>query len=379
MSTALMMPHQPTQAGTLERTLAGELRYSRVWEDHLLLERGLAVGPDDELLLIASAGCNVLNLLLRAPRRIVAIDFNPVQTALVQLKLAGIRALEHDGLLELLGVTGGDPMARYERVRPFMARESRDWWDANTALLSAGVEGAGRLDRFLARFQREHIARVHPRAVMDRLFTLRTRAERRAFADAELFTPEFEASFRAYFARDAFEAQGRHPAQFRFVTESDVGGYFLGRLRWVCTELPTRGNLYLERFLRGSTASARWLPPYLAAANHARLRALASRVEVVTSDLESYLASTAARTLTKAGLSDIFEYMAPEHADAVFAMLADTLPRRARIAYWNLLVPRESPLALRGRLQPLGRLARSLARQDRAWFYRAFHVEEVAA
>jgi S-adenosylmethionine-diacylglycerol 3-amino-3-carboxypropyl transferase len=370
----------PTRAHELKQALVGELRYSRVWEDHLLLERGLAIGPEDELLVIASAGCNVLNLLLQAPRRIVAIDFNPAQTALVQLKLAAFRALDHHELLELLGLSGGgDPVARYESIRPLLPRETRDWWDANAAILSAGIDGAGRLDRFLTRFQHEQIARIHPRALIDRLFTLRTAAERRAFANAELLTPELSAAFSAYFAREAFESQGRHPAQFRFVSESDVGAYLFGRLRWVCTHLPARGNFYLERFLRGGTSHAGSLPPYLAPENHARLRELVSRVEVVTSDLESYLASAGARSLTKAGLSDAFEYMAPDHADTVFAMLAHTLPRRGRIAYWNFLVPRASPAALRGRLKPLGRLARSLARQDRAWFYSAFHVEEVAA
>jgi S-adenosylmethionine-diacylglycerol 3-amino-3-carboxypropyl transferase len=376
-STAATMfpPARPVTA--LEHALAGELRYSRVWEDHLLLERGLAIGPRDELLLIASAGCNVLNLLLQAPRRVVAIDFNAAQTALVHLKLAGLRGLDHDGFLELLGLRAGEPLDRYETVRPLLPREARDWCDANEVLLAGGIDGAGRLDRFLARFHHGELSRIHAPTLVERLFTLRTSAERRAFTNTELFTPEFEAAFRAYFARESFEAHGRHPAQFRFVAEPDVGGWFLTRLRWVCTHLPAKGNFYLERFLRGGTADVRWLPPYLAAENHERLRALVPRVEVVTADLESFLASAGARTITKAGLSNIFEYMAPEQADTVFAMLAYTLPRHARVAFWNLLVPRESPQMLRGRLRPMGRLARTLANQDRAWFYGAFHVEEV--
>jgi S-adenosylmethionine-diacylglycerol 3-amino-3-carboxypropyl transferase len=82
------------------RVLAGgELRYSTVWEDHLLLERGLSIGLRDDVLMICSAGCNVLNALLHGPRRIVALDVNPAQTALLELKLAAIRGLEHAQLL----------------------------------------------------------------------------------------------------------------------------------------------------------------------------------------------------------------------------------------------------------------------------------------
>src|SRR5471032_1339786 len=157
MSAAEML-QRSAPARELERALTGELRYSRVWEDHLLLERGLSVGPDDELLIIASAGCNVLNLLLQAPRRVVAIDFNVAQTALVQLKLAALRTLDHTALLELLGIRPGNPLAHYDRVRPLLPIDARNWWDGHTTLLAMGLEGAGRLDSFLARFHREHIS-----------------------------------------------------------------------------------------------------------------------------------------------------------------------------------------------------------------------------
>jgi S-adenosylmethionine-diacylglycerol 3-amino-3-carboxypropyl transferase len=55
------------------------------------------------------------------------------------------------------------------------------------------------------------------------------------------------------------------------------------------------------------------------------------------------------------------------------------MPNGGRLAFWNLFVPRESPISQRDRIRPLPRLSRALARRDRAWFYSAFHVEEVLA
>jgi S-adenosylmethionine-diacylglycerol 3-amino-3-carboxypropyl transferase len=361
----------------IARKLDGELRYSRVWEDHRLLEKGLGAGRGGEYLVVASAGCNVLNLLLHEPERIVALDLNRAQTALVELKLAGVRRLGRHELLELLGIVPGDPIARYETVRPLLQTAARDWWDAHTALLVRGVDGAGRLDRFIDVFQREHVARIHGAELVDRLFTLRSPAERRRFVDDELLTPAFERSFRAYFTRESIAAGGRHPDQFRYVAEDDVAAWLFGRFRWVCTTLPARGNFYLERILRGPCHPHRSLPPYLASRSYERLRALVPRVAVVTGDIESYLATRRGRTLAGAGLSDIFEYMTPAAAAALFAALAATVRPTGRLAYWNFLVPRSSPASLRDRLRPLRGLSLALARQDRAWFYRAFHVEEV--
>jgi S-adenosylmethionine-diacylglycerol 3-amino-3-carboxypropyl transferase len=366
----------PTWVEAAAQVLAGELRYSRVWEDHALLEHGLDITPKDEILMIASAGCNVLNLLLRDPRRIVAIDLNPAQTALLELRIAGIRGLDHAGFLELLGLTRGRPLVRYNTVRPLLTPEARRYWDDNTWMLAHGVERAGRLDRFIAEFHSQHVTRLHSPELIDRLFATRDLAARTRLVDDELLTPAFTKAFLAHFTRDALAERGRHPAQFRYVEEVDVAAWFLARLRWACTALPVRGNFYLERFLRGEQAEPAWRAPYLRPESFAPLQALVSRVEIVTGDIESYL-TTEPGTITKAALSDVFEYMSTEESEGVFAALAEAMPNGGRLAYWNLFVPRESPESLRDRIRPLPRLSRALWRRDRAWFYSAFHVDEV--
>ena len=356
---------------------AGELRYSTVWEDHRLLERGLRPVAGDDVLVIASAGCNALNLLLGAPRRLVAVDINPAQTALLALKLAAVRTLPHDATLRLLGVRdAADRLALYERARPALPSAARDWWDARLPLLHDGVEEAGRLDRYIARFRREGLHEACGAGVVDRLLALDDRAARRRLVDAELFTPAFVAAFRAHFGREPLAAHGRAPAQFEHVAEPDVAGAFLARLYRACTALPVRGNFYLERFLRGGVRNAEWGPPYLRRGAYERLRALAPRVEVVTGALEEHLARCAPGSLGGAALSDVFEYLAPDASDALFALVRRALRPGGRVAYWNLFVPRRSPPALSPRLRPLARLSGALARRDRAWFYGAFHVEE---
>ncbi len=358
------------------QVLAGELRYSRVWEDHALLEHGLAITPKDHVLMIASAGCNVLNLLLHEPRRIVAIDLNPAQTALVELKLAAIRSLDHTAFLELLGLAPGRPLVRYDSVRSLLSWEARGFWDSNIWMLAHGVERTGRLDRFIGDFHRGHVARLHPRALIDRLFETRDLLARQRLVDHELLTPEFTRAFLAYFTRDSLAGRGRHPAQFRYVEDIDVAAWFLARLRWACTALPVRGNFYLERMLRGEGADPAWRAPYLRPENFARLQKLVDRVQVVTGNLESYLAD-GHPTFTKAAVSDVFEYMSPGAAEGLFEALADAMRGSGRLAYWNLFVPRESPEVLRARIRPLPRLSRALWRRDRAWFYSAFRVDEV--
>jgi S-adenosylmethionine-diacylglycerol 3-amino-3-carboxypropyl transferase len=368
----------PIPSEPAAQVLAGELRYSRVWEDHALVEHGLAVKPTDDVLMIASAGCNVLNLLLHEPRRIVAVDLNPSQTALLELKIAAIQRLDHTGFLELLGLARGRPLVRYDAVRRLLSPATREWWDSNTWMLAHGVERTGRLDQFIGDFHRYHVARIHPKELIDRLFSTRDPLDRQQLVDRELLTPEFIRAFLTYFTRESLAGRGRHPTQFQYVERTDVAEWFLRRLRWACTALPVRGNFYLERFLRGECADPAWRAPYLQPENYERLRALVPRVQVATTDLESYLADRPA-PFTKAALSDVFEYMSQREAANTFAALSDAMPRGGRLAYWNLFVPRESPVSLRDRIRSLPRLSHALWRRDRSWFYSAFRVDEVFA
>ncbi len=62
------------------------IRYSVVWEGHQALRTALAIGPEDHVLAITSAGCNVLNSLLAQPRTVTAVDVNPVQNRLLKFK-----------------------------------------------------------------------------------------------------------------------------------------------------------------------------------------------------------------------------------------------------------------------------------------------------
>ena len=79
------------------------LVYNTCWEDPAVDRQALQLTPNDTILVITSAGCNTLDYALQAPRRIHAVDANPRQTALLELKIAGIRGLDFDDFFLLFG------------------------------------------------------------------------------------------------------------------------------------------------------------------------------------------------------------------------------------------------------------------------------------
>lgn len=107
------------------------LVYNTCWEDPRLDRQALELGPDDRVLVITSAGCNALDYCLVGPAHVHAVDMNPRQNALLELKMAGIRRLEFEDFFRLFG-EGYHPQAA-KIYRQTIRGELSDWassyWD----------------------------------------------------------------------------------------------------------------------------------------------------------------------------------------------------------------------------------------------------------
>ncbi len=79
------------------------LVYNTCWEDPRLDRQALKLTADDTVLVITSAGCNALDYALAGPKQVVAVDMNPRQNALLDLKLAGIRNLQYEDFFAMFG------------------------------------------------------------------------------------------------------------------------------------------------------------------------------------------------------------------------------------------------------------------------------------
>ncbi len=350
------------------------IAYAQCWEDADVLLAALDVGPGQRCLSIASAGDNTLALLAQSPAEVVAVDLNPAQIACLELRVAGYRALEHGELLELIGSRPSRRRAAlYRRCRGLLRARARAFWDARPADIDLGIGAAGRLERYLAFFRRRVLPAIHPRRRIERLLGGGTREEREAFYDREWDTRSWRAVFRAFFSRPVMALAGRSRGHFRYA-ERPLGAQLLARVRHACTALDPAANPYLQWILTGAHGAA--LPFALRAENFGAIRAHLDRLAWRCQRLEELLAGCPAGRFDRCNLSDAFEYMSSAHYEGALRALLRACRPGARLAYWNLLVPRCRPESLAGRLAPLREEARRLHGADKAFFYGDFVLEE---
>jgi len=349
------------------------LRYSAVWEDADILCDALApAARGGRVLSIASSGDNALALLTCDPAEVITADLSAPQLASTEMRIVAWRHLDRAALLGFLGVTAlPDRLAVYRGLRMELSPDARAYWDEEEDAVAGGIIHAGKFERYLRAFRRFVLPLVHSRQTIERLLAERSREERERFYAEEWDTARWRLVFRLFFSRAAMGRLGRDPQFFAHV-EGAVGDRILARTRHALTTLPIHHNPYATYIMTGSYADGA-LPLYLRAESWQPIRDRLDRVRLLQVPVQD-----APGAFDAYNLSDIFEYMAPALHEATYAALVEKARPGARLAYWNMLAPRSMPESLAPRVRQRRDIADPLFERDNAWFYSAFHVDEVA-
>ncbi|KAF6057983.1 hypothetical protein FOB60_001445 [Candida parapsilosis] len=133
--------------------------YAFTWEDPREDHKILNFTSDDTVLAITSAGDNILSYatLPTAPKRIHAVDLNPCQNHLLELKLASFRALTQDQIWQMFGEGHIDNFTDLliDKLAPHMSSNAFQYWMAKgpKAFTGKGLYDTGS-SRWAIRFGR---------------------------------------------------------------------------------------------------------------------------------------------------------------------------------------------------------------------------------
>ncbi|KAJ5758755.1 hypothetical protein N7520_005911 [Penicillium odoratum] len=120
-----------------------EYIYAFTWEDPRVDHRLLNIGPDDVILAITSAGDNILDYLQKNPRRVHAVDLNPNQNHLLELKVASFIALGHRDTWKIFG-EGKHPQFRellISKMSPHLSSQAFQYWLEHSHVFSPSGKG----------------------------------------------------------------------------------------------------------------------------------------------------------------------------------------------------------------------------------------------
>jgi len=356
-----------------------DVLYANCWEDPQLDRAALGINKDDIVLSITSGGCNLLAFLLDDPRKVIALDVNPHQGYLLELKMAAFRMLSYRRNLEFFGVRPCSTRVESyrQRLRPCLSSDAARFWDGQPRKIARGIIHAGRYERYMRLLRKTVVVGFGKRRLIKRMFEADGPAERErlyrekwqgvwwrlltgVMLSRGLNSLLFDKAFFAYLDRD-----------FSF------GRHFAAKAERALVHLPMKENYFLSYILLGRFYDEAFLPVYLRRENFHAIRDRLDRVEIVTDSCEHFFANLEDSSISKFNFSNIFEWMSPAAFESLLRETARVARDRAVLTYRNLLVFRERPPSLSGNIRSRADLAKALQGTDLSFIYDNFVVEQV--
>jgi S-adenosylmethionine-diacylglycerol 3-amino-3-carboxypropyl transferase len=375
------------------------LVYNTCWEDPAVDRLALGLGSEDTMLVITSAGCNVLDYALTGPRRILAVDANPRQNALLELKLAGIRRLAFDDFFAAFG-NGFHPdfgEVYRDALRQDLPPFARTFWDkrvdwfgnARGSFYYHGLSGT------VARLFRAYL-KVRPRLAesIAELFETRSLDDQRRIFDTQvqplIWTRSVNWTLSQQITMSLLGVPHPQRKEVQSQHERGVAGFVRDSVEYVFRQLPVWTNYFWSVYVRGRYTES-CCPEYLKPNNFAALKdGLAERIELHTCTVTELL-EAGDEPISKFVLLDHMDWMSSYYPQALADEWSHILRRAApgaRIifrsahaapAYLESLELGAERTRLCDHLVFHRDLAAELQRLDRVHTYAGFHVADVAA
>lgn len=386
-----------------EAVYSRSLVYNTCWEDPAVDRQALQLGPEDHVLVITSAGCNALDYALAGVARVHAVDANPRQTALLELKLAAIRRLSFEDFFSLFG-RGRHPRVQQlfdESLSAELTPFARQFWakrlhwfngrDPADTFYFHGLAGT------VARGFRAY-SRLRPglRPAIEAVFDANDLERQREVYDRSvapiiwtnwfnwILSRQFTLNFLGVPHTQRKEVQAQH--------EGGVAGFVHEAIDYVFRNLPARTNYFWALYLFGSYTPV-CCPGYLKEEGFNALKnGLVDRVSPHTCTVTQFLDSTSER-ISRFVLLDHMDWMSSANPKALEEEWAGIMRRAAPGARVIFRSAHAAPAYLhdvfvdtpQGR-QPITQalrfhpaLAEALQQQDRVHTYAGFHIADLPA
>jgi len=353
------------------------IHYSQCWEDPKTLTKALRISPKDNVISIASGGDNTLALLLENPKSITAIDSNPAQIYLCELKIKAIQYLNYEDFIAFLGLTKSKyRFDTYNFLRNFLSRPAKKYWDEQIEKLLQGIIHSGKFELYFSYFRRFAVSLIHTKKSVSKLFSSDSLEQQKTFYNKVWNNRRWKALFKIFFGKFLLGNLGRDPSFFKYVTIDNIADELFKRTERGFTKIPVKNNYFLYYIFTGKY-DINNVPPYLCKQNFNLLKKNVSKIKLVLSSLETYLENYNGAGISKFNLSDIFEYMNTQSYKSLLNKIIQVSRPDAIIAFRTLFIPYNIPDELQSQINSDIDLSNTLLDSDKTFFYGNFCLWEI--
>ncbi len=365
-----------TSSKQMKNKVFDSVLYSQCWEDPQIDREAFGIRKDDVVFSITSGGCNLLSFLIDDPKAVIALDLNPSQNHLLELKMAAFKFLSYDSMLEFLGVRKCDNRLKfYELLRSALTRSAKEYWDGKLKDIKRGVIHCGRYEDYM-KLLRRCLRLIVSKRTIKKFFETEDRNIRKLLFEEQWNNRRWKLFTKVLLSRKTMSLLFDE-AFFKYLkSEFSFGEHFAKKVERALTELPIKENYFLRYILLGNYDEAH-LPSYLCKENFGVIRNRLNRITIVTDTCDNYFRQLPEDSISKFNFTNVFEWMSEEAFTDLLNETVRVAKNNSVITYRNLLVPRRHPESLSHSIHSESELAGKLHNKDLSFIYDSYIVEQI--
>jgi S-adenosylmethionine-diacylglycerol 3-amino-3-carboxypropyl transferase len=347
------------------------VNYASFHEDGISERRALSLKSTDRVLCLTGSGARALELALDDPAEVVAIDWNPAQSHLLELKIAVVRRLDYRDSLKFMGLLpSNDRESTFETLRKDLTPDAVGFWDQKKDAIRNGFFFEGSWEKFLNRIS--GFARLTRGKLIDRLINADDVEQQseiwREYWDNGWWNLFLKLTTNRPFVKFVL----REPGLSFVPREVSMAGFLRQRFEQASQSFLFRESPWMWALMKGRIDVGGPLPEHLQEKNFDRLKSSVDSIVVKTISLEDCLQSNEPpfdKVFDAFSLSDFMSYCDEETYTRIWNALIVNSNSNARYCERNFLVKYDLPDSIASKLVRDEELMQSLNVEDRSVVY----------
>lgn len=366
---------------------SNKIVYYSCWEDIQVIQSALHIKSDDVILSITSAGCNILNFLLYNPKKIYAVDFNPYQNYLLELKIEAIKKLGYEEFLGLLGILQSNNAEDiYKTIRQQLEYKTRLFWDSNINTIKKGLIYVGEPD---VKAYGTFIRFLKGKKTMEGLFNCKTIEEQTEYFHKYIYGYPWKLSLKLSYNKKLirltlclrllyqFHFRRKKPSELlRYIQKVTYPKNPIKQTEFILTKTPIIDNYFASLIFLNRYYNENFSPPYLKKESFPILKERIDRIQIITVSLQKMLSDLPDNSITKFNFSNIFDWLDENDFKKILSEIVRVGTNDSRLFYPATRNDRDIPKSITG-IYSDKKLATQLTKKDRTIIYNNFQVGKI--
>jgi len=317
--------------------------FSQIREDSLVEREISSIVNPKKVLVVGSGGCTALSILNDFVDRVLCIDINPAQCALIELKKAGIQYFSLD---EFLAFIGESPCENRVEMYKVLAEDlpdyAKEFWDKHLHEIEVGINRCGINERFY-RFIGENICRnIYDESVWKELFSAKTLEEQQAFYEKYLTTQEWKTAVKILLSKTSHLLFFPH-FMFANASENDFGHFFMNQFEKEVKTKPIHNNYFLSQIILSSYLEDEHegVPFYLSKEGFESAKRNSHKLTIHLNSIQAFLMKE--NSIDAFYLSNVFDWADVNGKEEICNGILQAKSKNAFVLFRNMLSTSQFP------------------------------------